>query len=111
MALCEAMGMSGDDRLRGPSQLALKYLLESQHAAAGGWRYGPNQAGDLSATSWMFLAMRDAQMAGLTVEDTPLKRAERFIGTCAAGPEEAKLSRYAYQPKAEPTLALTLPGC
>lgn len=110
MALCEAYAMSGDDRLRGPSQLALRYLLESQHAAAGGWRYSPNQAGDLSAASWMFLAMRDAQMAGLTIEATPLKRAERFIDTCAAGPDEAKLSRYAYQPNAEPKLSLTAAG-
>ncbi|MDA1049237.1 MAG: hypothetical protein O3C40_01995 [Planctomycetota bacterium] len=110
MALCEAYGMSGDDRLRLPAQLAVKYLLESQHAAAGGWRYGPNQAGDLSATSWMFLAMRDAQMAGLTIEQTPLKRAERFIDSCAAGPDEAKLSRYAYQPDAEAKLSLTAAG-
>ncbi len=110
MALCEAYGMSGDDRLRLPSQLAVKYLLESQHAAAGGWRYGPNQAGDLSATSWMFLAMRDAQMAGVAVDAAPLKRAERFIDTCAAGPEEAKLSRYAYQPEAEAKLSLTAAG-
>ncbi|MEO8496222.1 MAG: hypothetical protein ABI614_14225 [Planctomycetota bacterium] len=110
MALCEAYGMSADDRLRLPSQLAVKYLLESQHAAAGGWRYGPNQAGDLSATSWMFLAMRDAQMAGVAVDDAPLKRAERFIDSCAAGPPEARLSRYAYQPEAEAKLSLTAAG-
>ena len=110
MTLCEAYGMSGDDRLRLPAQLAVKYLLESQHAAAGGWRYGPNQAGDLSATSWMFLAMRDAQMAGLTIEATPLKRAERFIDSCAAGPDEAKLSRYAYEPNKEAKLSLTAAG-
>lgn len=110
MALCEAYGMSADDRLRLPAQLAVKYLLESQHAAAGGWRYGPNQAGDLSATSWMFLAMRDAQMAGLTIEATPLKRAERFIDSCAAGPDEAKLSRYAYEPNKEAKLSLSAAG-
>ncbi|MCA9143936.1 MAG: terpene cyclase/mutase family protein [Planctomycetaceae bacterium] len=110
MALCEAYAMSADDRLRLPAQLALKYLLESQHAAAGGWRYGPNQAGDLSATSWMFLAMRDAQMAGLTIEATPLKRVERFIDTCAAGPEEAKLSQYSYLPGEQAKLSLTAAG-
>lgn len=97
MALCEAYGLSGDERLKVPAQLAIRYLAESQHKE-GGWRYSPGQAGDMSATAWVFLAIRSGQLAGLPIGSGPLRRAERFVDSCAVGPEQAKLSRYAYQP-------------
>jgi len=97
MALCEAYGLSGDERLKVPAQLAVKYLAESQHKD-GGWRYGPNQPGDMSATGWVFFAIRAGQLAGLPIGHSALLRAERFVDSCAVGPAEAKFSRYAYQP-------------
>ncbi len=97
MALCEAYGLSGDERLKVPAQLAVRYMAEAQHKA-GGWRYGPGQAGDMSVTAWVFLAIRSAQLAGLPIGRTSLLRAERFVDSCAVGPEEAKLSRYGYLP-------------
>jgi hypothetical protein len=110
MAVCEAYGLSADERLKVPAQLAIKYLAESQHPAGGGWRYSPKQAGDMSATGWIFLAIRGGQLAGLTFDRAPLLRAERFIDSCAAGPETAKLSRYAYQPDSPAKLSLTPAG-
>ena len=110
MALCEAYGLSGDKRLKVPAQVAIKYLVESQHPTGGGWRYGPRQAGDMSATGWVFLAIRSGQLAGLAIDDSPLVRAERFLDSCAAGPEQAKLSRYAYQPDTPAKLPLTSAG-
>ena len=100
IALCEAYGLSGDDRLRGHAQLALKYLLNAQHQAGGGWRYSPNQPGDLSATGWVFLAIRSAQLTGISVLPDSLQRARRFVDSCGVGPEGLLLSRYCYQPGA-----------
>ena len=98
IVFCEAYGLSGDQRLRGHAQLALKYLLNAQHQAGGGWRYSPNQPGDLSATGWVFLAIRSAQLTGINVLSQSLERAERFVDSCGIGPEDAPLSRYCYQP-------------
>lgn len=114
IALCEAYGLSaygerGDERLRIPAQRAIKYIVQSQHKE-GGWRYGPKQPGDMSATGWMFLAIRSAQLSGIALERTPLVHAERFVDSCAAGPEDAKLSRYAYLPGAESRLSLSAAG-
>ena len=98
IVFCEAYGLSGDERLRGHAQLALKYLLNAQHQAGGGWRYSPNQPGDLSATGWVFLAIRSAQLTGINVLSQSLERAGRFVDSCGVGPEDVPLSRYCYQP-------------
>lgn len=109
IAFCEAYGLSGDSRLKINAQLALKYLLNAQHSE-GGWRYSPKQPGDMSVTGWVFLAIRSAQLTGIDVQKLPLTRAGRFVETCAVGPEEVKLSRYAYMPGQEEKLALSAAG-
>ena len=58
IAFCEAYGLSADERLKVNAQLALKYLLQAQHAKGGGWRYGAGQEGDMSVTGWVILAIR-----------------------------------------------------
>ncbi|MEQ8791716.1 MAG: terpene cyclase/mutase family protein [Pirellulaceae bacterium] len=110
MALCEAYGLSGDERLKVPAQLAVKYITNSQHPEGGGWRYSYQQAGDMSATAWMFLGIRTGQLAGMSIEKSPLTRAERFIDSCAAGPSDAKFSRYAYTPDQQSKLSLSAAG-
>jgi hypothetical protein len=110
IALCEAYGLSGDTKTRVNAQLALKYLLNSQHQQGGGWRYGPGQAGDMSVTSWVFLGIRSAQLTGIPVLEATLERAGRFVDSCAVGPSEAPGSRYAYVPGEEPKLSLTAAG-
>jgi len=100
IALCEAFGLSGDERLRLPAQRAIKHIIQAQHKE-GGWRYGPNQPGDMSAVGWQFLAIRSGQLAGLMIEKDPLLRASRFVDSCAAGPDDARKSRYSYMPPTE----------
>lgn len=107
IALCEAYGLSGDERLKVPTQRAVMYMMNAQHKE-GGWRYGYNQAGDMSATGWVFLAIRSGQLAGLSIKRDPLVRAERFIESCACGPEGAKLTRFCYMPTQEPKPTVTL---
>jgi hypothetical protein len=114
IALCEAYGLAAEDKSKGSlkinAQLAIKYLLNAQHEAGGGWRYGPGQAGDMSVTGWVFLAIRSAQLTGIDVLKPPLVRAERFVDSCAVGPPEAKNARYAYTPGTPEKLALTAAG-
>lgn len=110
IALCEAYGLSGDERTRFNAQLALKYLLNAQHRAGGGWRYGPNQPGDMSVTAWVFLGIRSAQLTGMPVLPAVLERANRFVDSCAAGPSEAPNSRYAYEPGTDAKLSLSAAG-
>jgi len=106
IALCEGFGLTGHERLRLPAQRAIKYLLQSQHKE-GGWRYGPRQPGDTSAVAWVFLAIRSGQLGGLAIEKDPLIRAARFVDSCAAGPEDSKMSRYSYMPDQEAKLSVT----
>lgn len=112
IALCEAYGLATEefqDRLRVPAQKAIKYIAQTQHKE-GGWRYGPRQPGDMSAVAWQFLAIRSGQLAGMIIDRSPLIRAERFVDSCGAGPENAKMSRYCYQPGGQATLSLTGAG-
>ena len=112
MALCEAYGLSQDERLKIPAQLAIRYLMDAQHSE-GGWRYGPKQPGDLSVTSWVFFAIRSGQLAGLMISKDPLVRAQRFVDSCACGPAEMIRTRYCYDPRAEekqPKLSMTAAG-
>ncbi len=107
IALCEAYGLSGDERLKVATQRAVMYMMNAQHKE-GGWRYGYNQAGDMSATGWVFLAIRSGQLAGLMIKRDPLVRAERFIQSCACGPEGAKLTRFCYLPGQADRASVTL---
>jgi hypothetical protein len=100
IALCEAYGLSTErhkDQLKLPAQRAIKFIAQAQHKA-GGWRYGPGQEGDMSAVAWQFLAIRSGQLAGLMIGSDPLIRAERFVDSCAAGPQDSVKSQYCYQP-------------
>jgi hypothetical protein len=84
IAICEAYGLSGtgshskDPWLRRHAQMAVKYLVDSQHSA-GGWRYGPKEPGDTSVTGWVVMALKSAQMAGLEVHDPTMRKAVRFL--------------------------------
>lgn len=110
MALCEAYGLTGDQRVGYAAQRAIRYMMAAQHTTGGGWRYSPGQAGDMSVTGWVFLAIRDGQLAGLQLDKSPFLRAERFLDSCSVGPEPHLRSQYCYQPGGEPKLALTAAG-
>ncbi len=83
IALSEAYGLSQDPVLRVPAQRAVYYIVSAQHEG-GGWRYSPLQAGDMSVTGWQVMALKSAQMAGLTVPNITLQKAQRFLDSVAA---------------------------
>ncbi len=99
IALTEAFGLSQDPVLRGPAQKAVHYIVAAQHEA-GGWRYSPREAGDMSVTGWQVMALKSAVMAGLDVPDIAFRRATRFLDSC----RDSELEGYGYvDRKAVPT--------
>ncbi len=81
IAMCEAYGLSQDPALRRSAQMAVNYILYAQHDA-GGWRYGPKQAGDMSVAGWQIMALKSAKMAGLMVPEVAFAKAIRFVDSC-----------------------------
>jgi hypothetical protein len=91
-ALCEAFGMTSDPILKPAAQKSLDYIVAAQHEA-GGWRYSPKQAGDLSVTGWQMTALKSGQMAGLKVPPETFKKAEKFLDSC-----QTRDGGYSYMP-------------
>ncbi len=105
IAICEAYGLSQDARIRVSAQLAVNYLVRAQHQM-GGWRYAPQQSGDLSVTTWVVVALKTAESAGLAVPKTTFKRAVHFVNTVW----NQKSGGYGYVNPAIPREAMTACG-
>lgn len=110
IAFCEAYGLSRDERTKVNAKQGIKYLLAAQDPEGGGWRYGPKQKGDLSVTGWVVIALRSAQLAGLSVPMKQLRKAEEYIESVAAGPESAPESLYRYEAAKPATAPMTATG-
>jgi hypothetical protein len=81
MVLCEAYTLTADPDLREPVQSSLDYIVQAQHEA-GGWRYGPRQAGDNSVTGWQVQALAAGRGAGAKVPEETFQKASRFLDNC-----------------------------
>jgi hypothetical protein len=103
-ALSEALGMTGDENLRGPVQRAIHYTLTAQDPKTGGWRYTPGMAGDTSQTGWQFMALKSAELAGLPMSEPSRNLIMHFLGSVASGPHRGLA---AYRPGGEPTRTMT----
>ena len=81
-ALCEAAGLSGDERFRGAAQRGLDYLEKTQFPD-GGWTYRRDDKvpdrNDASITGWVVLALRAGQEAGLRISADMKSRARDFF--------------------------------
>ncbi|MGQ9564095.1 MAG: hypothetical protein ACUVQG_06470 [Thermogutta sp.] len=99
IALCEAYGMTKDPALREPAEKAIGYILRSQSPEFGGWRYVPRKETDTSVTGWQLMALKSAQMAGLSVPGSAFEGVARWL-------ERAQVdngARYVYNPFAGQT--------
>jgi hypothetical protein len=105
IGLCELFGMSQDESLRGPAQLAVDYLVKTQ-ANNGGWRYDVGESGDLSVTGWVVMALQSARMAGLEVPSNTLERIREFLYSV----EKKDGQRYAYRPRDGAKRSMTAEG-
>ena len=95
LALCEAYAMSHDERLVGPAQEAVNFIVNAQHEQ-GGWRYEPGEPGDLSVTGWQITALKSALHGKLRVPRHVWYRASEFLDSV----QDDRGAAYGYQ---EPT--------
>ncbi len=79
IALCEAYAMTGDPALKGLAEQAMRFVLFAQDPKGGGWRYTPGEPGDTTVTGWQLMALKSAQMAGLSVPSPTLVGVRRFL--------------------------------
>ena len=107
IALCEALAMTHDAQLRPAAELAVKYLIESQHPDMGGWKYRPLtqrvMSGDISVTAWALMALHSARIAGISVPQEEFQRSSGFLDRV----QEQGGARYKYEPN-EPETRVTV---
>jgi hypothetical protein len=77
-ALCEAYAMTKDKGLHVPCQMALAYIVRSQHLG-GGWRYKPKEPGDTSVTGWQLTALKLGNAAGIQPPSITFAQATKFL--------------------------------
>jgi hypothetical protein len=106
IALCEALALTKDDTLRPSAELAVQYLIKSQHADMGGWKYRPLtqrvMSGDISVTAWALMALHSARIAGIPINPEEFERSSRFLDRV----QEMGGARYKYEPD-EPSSRIT----
>jgi hypothetical protein len=79
LALCEAYGLTQDEKLQAPAQQAVNFIVAAQDPKKGGWRYAPLQPGDTTVTGWQVMALKSAKSCGLKVPTRTLNDAGRFL--------------------------------
>lgn len=105
LAMCEAWGMSHFDRWKKPAQRGVDFLVAAQRMSPSGtglwgWRYEPRgwiegpegkaanpdekewrrlqHEADISATTWVVMALKSAELAELTVPEDSMRGAMDF---------------------------------
>jgi hypothetical protein len=81
-AMCEAYGLTKDQRYLVPARAAVAYIVRAQHPE-GSWGYSPGAKGDTSITGWQFSALKAAYYAGLDVPATSFARVGPFLDQVA----------------------------
>jgi hypothetical protein len=98
MALCEAVGMTGDPLIKPAAAQACRFIAAGQHPTLGGWRYTPGTDADLSVSGWMLVAVRAGDLAGVATDPGTLPGVRRLIEASAS---RGDATRYAYNPRKE----------
>jgi hypothetical protein len=104
MALCEAYGLSKDERLKGPAQLGIEFIAQSQNKYDGGWRYSPGMEGDTSVFGWQMFALRSARLAGLNVPKNVIRGCSHYLDEAAS---DKHRKTYGYLPGRPMTAVMT----
>jgi hypothetical protein len=109
LALSEAYAMSGDKRLEQPLRAAIAYTVAAQHPSTGGWRYrpaalAPHDPGDTSQLGWQLMAIKSADLAGISMPERTRQGVLRFLGSVSSGVQSGLAS---YRPHEQVTPAMT----
>lgn len=82
IAVCEAYGLTHDEKLHRAARSALQLIANSQNKT-GGWRYQPgSKDADTSVTGWQVLALKTGDQAGISIPPVIWKEAGRWFDAC-----------------------------
>ncbi len=104
LALAEALAITGDHRLHDSVSRAVQYSLAAQNRFAGGWRYHPGDAGDMSQFGWQVMALKSAQLGGIEIPGEASRLMQGFLERCSSGSSGGLA---AYQPGQRPNATMT----
>lgn len=87
LALCEALGMSGDKQLVKPAQAAVNVIQNSQ-GKNGSWGLQYGSEGDIDDLGWQVQALQSARMCkDLKVDQKVLDKAVKFLDAISFKPK------------------------
>ncbi len=109
IAICEAYGLSKDQKLKNVAQAAVRFIEDAQNDSSGGWHYtaNPPTVGDTSVVGWQLMGLKSAQMAGLPVNPQTLVKSKKFLASVAKGKSGGLFS---YMPESGPSPAMSAVG-
>jgi hypothetical protein len=107
IVLCEAYGLSKDETIGKAAQRAIYFIEEAQDPMGGGWRYQPQDPGDVSVVGWQVMALKSGIMAGLIVKPETLDKAKAFLKSCTKGKAGGM---YSYMPQGGQSHVMTAVG-
>jgi prenyltransferase beta subunit len=106
-AVAEAYGMQNDPTantiLRDPLLRAVRYILDNQNPD-GGWRYIKGQKSDISMFGWQLMALKSAEIAGVTIPHDAKSKMVGFLRQRSLG-DHGGLA--AYREDESPTASMT----
>jgi hypothetical protein len=104
IALCEAYALTGDERLRGPVERAVDFLVHGRARDGLAWRYAPGApVGDTSILGWVVMALKSAREVGIQVPSTLQSGTLGWLAKVASG-EARGLARYQPSDSISPTM-------
>ncbi len=106
IAICEAYAMTKDRRLHNVAQGAIDFIYETRNKEQGGWRYQPEQAGDLSVSGWMIMALQSGRTAHLRVNRDAFLSSAHFLDAT----QSDQGAKYSYVPGQGPKPSTTSIG-
>lgn len=109
IAICEAYGLSKDQKLKNSAMAAVAFIVDAQNDSSGGWHYtaNPPTVGDTSVVGWQLMGLKSAQMAGLPVPQATLTKSKKFLASVAKGKSGGLFS---YMPESGPSPAMSAVG-
>jgi hypothetical protein len=93
IAVCEAVGMTGDPLVKPAAEKACRFITDTRHPTLGGWRYIPRTDADLSVSGWMLVALRAGDLAGVPTDPAALDGVRTLL---AASSTAGDPTRFAY---------------
>lgn len=85
LAICEAYSMIHDESLAEPARRAVKWIESSQNGVSGGWANRANEPCETFITGWQVMALKSAQLAGISVNSSTMREANQWFNRVASG--------------------------